>query len=149
VLEVKASGATGGPRGENYIMRVLVFIGALWLAGLVQSARAAPLTEEAAQYIQDEVFVGIARGVRPGSKPDLKFCHDAERKAAQYDRHAFFDAVIANCFGTLEARLGNKKAACSHYARAIERYELLPANDPYYDKDIKEGHRKRHRELGC
>jgi hypothetical protein len=74
---------------------------------------------------------------RRDPKRALELCHQAEQRAAPFDRDPYADGTIALCFADAEAALENKQAACSHYARAIERFGSVPTDHRYFP-NVKE-----------
>ncbi len=131
-------------------MRILVLLGALSVAVLSTPAFSAPLPKEAADALATDI--SVARITHRNNPEKVReACRAAEQKAAQYDCDPFYDAFIAGCFGTVEAQLKNKQAACNHYARVIEWYQAVHNNHPEYSnvKDNMELVQQERKKLGC
>jgi hypothetical protein len=61
-------------------------------------------------------------------------CQKAEERASRFDRDAFVDGMISACFADVERALGDKRVACNHKRKVIEKFESVPASHRSFEQ---------------
>lgn len=122
-------------------------------AGLVLASAASPtlsalLGEEARKVIEDKLNLA---DLMSNAASALKLCREAEAKAAEFDRDPLYDGRIALCLGYAEMHLKNSRAACDHFARALERLQAVRADHPQHARTAEwmEWMRRDRAKLAC
>ena len=97
------------------------------LSSIACSALAVPLTEPAKKAIDDEL---LRAKLMSNARLALKYCLQAQDKAAAYDPDPFYAGSIASCLAWAQVHLNDRAMACKHRAQALAHLRAVPSGHP-------------------
>jgi hypothetical protein len=104
---------------------LLVVTGILFV---LTPASGAPLPGSTFDKLVNPIMEGWNAARMGGTYADaIKWCRDAEKLTAGFDRDPFADGLVASCYAAVERFKGSKPSACNYYLRAIRSFEAVPA----------------------